>query len=55
MKPSAEERVASSKGVTVLTTSVALVFNPFIYTLRNEQMKQALKYTVKKGIFTTLK
>uniref|UniRef100_A0A8C4KVL4 Olfactory receptor n=1 Tax=Equus asinus TaxID=9793 RepID=A0A8C4KVL4_EQUAS len=55
IKPSAEERVALNKGVAVLTTSVAPVLNPFIYTLRNKQVKQALKDTVKKRIFTTFK
>ncbi|XP_070350622.1 olfactory receptor 6C74-like [Equus asinus] len=54
IKPSAEERVALNKGVAVLTTSVAPVLNPFIYTLRNKQVKQALKDTVKKCVFTTL-
>ncbi|XP_042639367.1 olfactory receptor 6C74-like [Orycteropus afer afer] len=43
IKPSAEERVALNKGIAVLKTSIALVLNPFIYTLRNKQVKQALK------------
>ncbi|XP_055971613.1 olfactory receptor 6C74-like [Sorex fumeus] len=55
IKPSAEERVALNKGVAVIITSVAPVLNPFIYTLRNKQVKQALKDTVKRYIFTTLK
>ncbi|XP_006163944.1 olfactory receptor 6C74 [Tupaia chinensis] len=55
IKPSAEERVALNKGVAVLTTSVAPVLNPFIYTLRNKQVKQALKDVVKKCIFSTLR
>ncbi|KAM6214281.1 olfactory receptor 6C74-like [Rhynchocyon petersi] len=33
IKPSATERVALNKGVAVLTTSIAPVLNPFIYTL----------------------
>ncbi|XP_049739360.1 olfactory receptor 6C74-like [Elephas maximus indicus] len=41
IKPSAEERVALNKGVAVLNTSVAPLLNPFIYTLRNKQVKQA--------------
>ncbi|KAM6214279.1 LOW QUALITY PROTEIN: olfactory receptor 6C70-like [Rhynchocyon petersi] len=43
IKPSANERVTLSKGVAVLNTSVAPLLNPFIYTLRNQQVKQAFK------------
>uniref|UniRef100_A0A8D1MEK4 Olfactory receptor n=1 Tax=Sus scrofa TaxID=9823 RepID=A0A8D1MEK4_PIG len=43
MKPSAKERVTLTKGVAVLNTSVAPLLNPFIYTLRNQQVKEALK------------
>uniref|UniRef100_A0A8C9AW35 G-protein coupled receptors family 1 profile domain-containing protein n=1 Tax=Prolemur simus TaxID=1328070 RepID=A0A8C9AW35_PROSS len=55
IKPSAEERVSLNKQVAVLRTSIAPVLNPFIYTLRNKQVKQALKNIVKKCMFTTLK
>ncbi|XP_037703331.1 olfactory receptor 6C74-like [Choloepus didactylus] len=48
IKPSAEERVSLNKWVSVLITSVAPVLNPFIYTLRNKQVKQALKNIFKK-------
>uniref|UniRef100_G3UHU5 Olfactory receptor n=1 Tax=Loxodonta africana TaxID=9785 RepID=G3UHU5_LOXAF len=48
MKPSAEERVALNKGVAILAISIAPVLNPFIYTLRNKQVKQALKDIIKK-------
>ncbi|XP_047644423.1 olfactory receptor 6C6-like [Phacochoerus africanus] len=41
MKPSARERVTVSKGVALLYTSVAPLLNPFIYTLRNQQVKEA--------------
>ncbi|XP_032100388.1 olfactory receptor 6C70 [Sapajus apella] len=51
IKPSANERVALSKGVTVLNTSVAPLLIPFIYTLRNQQVKQAFK-TVFRKIFS---
>ncbi|XP_004601975.1 olfactory receptor 2AP1 [Sorex araneus] len=37
-----------NKGVALLITSVAPLLNPFIYTLRNQQVKQAFKDTVKK-------
>uniref|UniRef100_A0A8C3WG18 Olfactory receptor n=1 Tax=Catagonus wagneri TaxID=51154 RepID=A0A8C3WG18_9CETA len=43
MKTSAKERVTLTKGVAVLNTSVALLLNPFTYTLRNHQVKEALK------------
>ncbi|XP_006897753.1 PREDICTED: olfactory receptor 6C4-like [Elephantulus edwardii] len=43
IKPSAKEGVAFNKGVAVLITSVAPLLNPFIYTLRNQQVKQAFK------------
>ncbi|XP_052021926.1 olfactory receptor 6C6-like [Apodemus sylvaticus] len=43
MKTSAKERVTLNKGVSVLNTSVAPLLNPFIYTLRNQQVKDAFK------------
>ncbi|XP_003405552.3 olfactory receptor 6C76-like [Loxodonta africana] len=55
MKPSAEERVALNKGVAVLNSSIAPLLNPFIYTLRNEQVKQVLKGIVQKCIITLKK
>ncbi|XP_004466245.2 olfactory receptor 2AP1-like [Dasypus novemcinctus] len=48
IKPSAKERDTFNKGVALLITSVAPLLNPFIYTLRNQQVKQAFKDTVKK-------
>ncbi|XP_053411334.1 olfactory receptor 6C2-like [Nycticebus coucang] len=48
IKPSAKEEVAINKGVTVLTTSIAPMLNPFIYTLRNKQVKQAFNDSIKK-------
>ncbi|XP_068952899.1 olfactory receptor 6C75 [Petaurus breviceps papuanus] len=55
IKPSARERVSLSKGVAVLNTSVAPLLNPFIYTLRNQQVKQAFKNMVQKIIFSSNK
>ena len=43
VKPSAKQRISLVKGVAVLNTSVAPLLNPFIYTLRNQQVKQAFK------------
>ncbi|XP_003405569.4 olfactory receptor 6C74-like [Loxodonta africana] len=54
MKPSAEERVALNKAIAVFTISVAPVLNPFVYALRNKQVKQALTDIIKKGILITL-
>ncbi|XP_006859447.1 PREDICTED: olfactory receptor 6C2-like [Chrysochloris asiatica] len=48
IKPSAKESVAINKGVTILTTSIAPMLNPFIYTLRNKQVKQAFNDSIKR-------
>ncbi|XP_077024165.1 olfactory receptor 6C74-like [Tamandua tetradactyla] len=53
IKPSAEERVSLNKVVALLITSVAPVLNPFIYTLRNKQVKQALKNIINNQVFIT--
>ena len=49
--PSAKEKSSLTKGVAILDTSVAPMMNPFIYTLRNQQVKQAFKDTIQKFIF----
>ncbi|XP_032707019.1 olfactory receptor 6C6-like [Lontra canadensis] len=54
IKPTAKERVTLSKGVSVIYTSVAPLLNPFIYTLRNQQVKQAFKDTLQ-NIFSFFK
>lgn len=48
VKTSAKEGVALTKGVALLNTSVAPMLNPFIYTLRNQQVKQAFKDLTRK-------
>ncbi|XP_012875485.1 PREDICTED: olfactory receptor 6C2-like [Dipodomys ordii] len=48
VKPSSKDSMAVNKGVTILTTSIAPMLNPFIYTLRNKQVKQAFSNTVKR-------
>uniref|UniRef100_A0A8D1JBH8 G-protein coupled receptors family 1 profile domain-containing protein n=1 Tax=Sus scrofa TaxID=9823 RepID=A0A8D1JBH8_PIG len=52
IEPSAKEEVDINKGASVLTTSIAPLLNPFIYTLRNKQVKQAFNDTIKKIAFT---
>ena len=53
--PSAKEKASLTKGVAILNTSVAPMLNPFIYTLRNQQVKQAFKDMVYKAIFSANK
>jgi olfactory receptor len=53
IKPIARERVSLSKGVAVLNTSVAPMLNPFIYSLRNQQVKRAFMNMARKTIFFT--
>lgn len=55
IKPSAKESVVINKGVMVLTTSIAPVLNPFIYTLRNKQVKQAFNNSLKKIVIFSRK
>lgn len=55
IKPSARERVTLNKGVAVLNTSVAPLLNPFIYTLRNQQVKQAFKNMLQRRAFSSNK
>nr|XP_020007225.1 olfactory receptor 6C76-like [Castor canadensis] len=47
IKPSAKERISLMKGVSVLNTSIAPLLNPFIYTLRSQQVKQSCKDLLK--------
>ncbi|XP_031205061.1 olfactory receptor 6C70-like [Mastomys coucha] len=51
IKPSANERVTLSKGIAVLNTSIAPLLNPFIYTLRNKQVKQAFGAVLRKILY----
>ncbi|XP_069347061.1 olfactory receptor 6C2-like [Eulemur rufifrons] len=50
VKPSAKDEMAINKGVSILTTSISPMLNPFIYTLRNKQVKQAFNDLVKRFI-----
>ncbi|XP_004373967.2 olfactory receptor 6C2-like [Trichechus manatus latirostris] len=55
VKPAAKESVAINKGVIVLTTSIAPMLNPFIYTLRNKQVKQAFSDSIKRIVLSSKK
>nr|XP_027775662.2 olfactory receptor 6C76-like [Marmota flaviventris] len=48
VKTSAKEGEALTKGIAVLNTSIAPMLNPFIYSLRNQQVKQSFKNFAKK-------
>ncbi|XP_075409367.1 olfactory receptor 6C2-like [Tenrec ecaudatus] len=48
VKPSAKDEMSINKGVTILTTSISPMLNPFIYTLRNKQVKQAFNDLIKR-------
>ncbi|XP_072506462.1 olfactory receptor 6C74-like [Notamacropus eugenii] len=51
IRPSAKERVVFNKAVAILTTSVAPFLNPFIYSLRNKQVKKIFKSVTRKMFF----
>ncbi|XP_006859442.1 PREDICTED: olfactory receptor 6C2-like [Chrysochloris asiatica] len=55
IKPSAKEEVEINKAVSILTTSIAPMLNPFIYTLRNQQVKQVLNDSIKRIAFLSKK
>ncbi|XP_004373970.2 olfactory receptor 6C2-like [Trichechus manatus latirostris] len=55
IKPSAKQSVAINKGVTVLMTSIAPLLNPFIYTLRNKQVKQAFNNSIRRIVIFSKK
>ncbi|XP_056656952.1 olfactory receptor 2AP1-like [Monodelphis domestica] len=50
IKPSAKEDFTFQKEVSIFPTSITPLLNPFIYTLRNKQVIQALKNLVQKII-----
>ncbi|XP_004692537.1 PREDICTED: olfactory receptor 6C3-like [Condylura cristata] len=52
VKPSAKERASLTKGIALLNTSIAPMLNPFIYTLRNQQVRQAFRNLVQKVVFS---
>ncbi|XP_064141313.1 olfactory receptor 6C2-like [Loxodonta africana] len=48
VKPLAKNSVAINKGVMVLLTSIVPMLNPFIYTLRKKQVKEAFNDSIKR-------
>ncbi|XP_055971789.1 olfactory receptor 6C2-like [Sorex fumeus] len=48
MKPTEKDEMKINKGITLFATSISPMINPFIYTLRNKQVIQALNDLVKK-------
>ncbi|XP_037371333.2 olfactory receptor 6C2-like [Talpa occidentalis] len=55
IKPSAKDEVTINKAVSLLTISVAPLMNPFIYSLRNKQVKQSFHDTLKRLAFLSKK
>ncbi|KAM9229839.1 olfactory receptor 6C1-like [Dugong dugon] len=55
INPSAKDMVSLSKGVAVLNTSVAPMLNPFIYSLRNQQVKRAFMDMARRIAFFSTK
>ncbi|XP_051852646.1 olfactory receptor 2AP1-like [Antechinus flavipes] len=55
VNPSMKEAATFNKGIAVLNTSVAPLLNPFIYTLRNQQVKRAFTDMVRRMKFCSIK
>ncbi|XP_077024147.1 olfactory receptor 6C74-like [Tamandua tetradactyla] len=55
VKPSVQQRISFSKGIAVLHFSVAPLLNPFIYSLRNQQVKKAFINIVQRTVFFSKK
>ena len=51
IKNSGKDEMEINKGVSILTTSISPMLNPFIYTPRNKQVKQDFNELVRKNTF----
>ena len=47
IKLSSKDEMTINEEVVILTTSISPMLNPFIYTLRNKQVKQAFSDLLK--------
>ncbi|XP_036107957.1 olfactory receptor 6C74-like [Molossus molossus] len=55
VNPSVKQKISFNKGIAVLNTSIAPLLNPFIYTLRNQQVKNAFMIMIHRVIFFSKK
>ncbi|KAM7114137.1 olfactory receptor 6C74-like isoform 1-T2 [Molossus nigricans] len=55
VNPSVKQKISFNKGIAVLNTSIAPLLNPFIYTLRNQQVKNAFRIMIHRVIFFSKK
>ncbi|XP_006859635.1 PREDICTED: olfactory receptor 6C2-like [Chrysochloris asiatica] len=55
MNPTAKEEITVNKVVSLLVSSISPTLNPFIYTLRNNQVKKAFQDTIKRLALLTTK
>lgn len=55
MNPTAKEEVTINKVVSLLISSISPTLNPFIYTLRNNQVKKAFKDAMKRTAILSAK
>ncbi|XP_060110617.1 olfactory receptor 6M1 [Heteronotia binoei] len=51
VRPNQSNSLAFDKVAAILTTVVTPLLNPFIYSLRNEKVKEVLKEAIKRGLY----
>lgn len=55
MSPTSKEKVTINKVVSLLISSISPTLNPFIYTLRNNQVKKAFEDSIKRIALLSIK
>ena len=55
MNPTSKEKVTINKVVSLLMSSISPTLNPFIYTLRNNQVKKAFEDSIKRIALLSIK